>query len=65
MTVLATLQSTNWESSWDGCGHCDISSYIDEPCHQGRVPVYAVLAESAEEIQRPSDSRNGATSASS
>ena len=51
MTVLATLQSTNWESSWDGCGHCDISSYIDEPCHQGRVPVYAVLAESAEEIQ--------------
>ncbi|OJJ57373.1 hypothetical protein ASPSYDRAFT_79582 [Aspergillus sydowii CBS 593.65] len=58
----ATLQSTNWESSWDGCGHCDISSYIDEPCHQGRVPVYAVLAESAEEIQRPMGRSSGPAS---
>lgn len=49
--MIATLQSANWESSWDGCGSCDISSYIDETCHQGRIPLYAVLAESASEIQ--------------
>ncbi|OJJ05795.1 hypothetical protein ASPVEDRAFT_87129 [Aspergillus versicolor CBS 583.65] len=47
----ATLQSANWESSWEECGSCDITSYIDEPCHQGRVPLYAVLAEFASEIQ--------------
>ncbi|KAL4780294.1 hypothetical protein BJX76DRAFT_364412 [Aspergillus varians] len=47
----ATLQSTNWESNWEGYENCDVASYRDTPCSQGRVPLYSVLAESAEEIQ--------------
>ncbi|KAL4989598.1 hypothetical protein BDW68DRAFT_195699 [Aspergillus falconensis] len=45
------LQSTNWESNGEGRADCDLNSPREIPCAQGRIPVYAVLAESAEEIQ--------------
>ncbi|KAL5041836.1 hypothetical protein BDW71DRAFT_211741 [Aspergillus fruticulosus] len=45
------LQSPNWESNGEGRADCDLNSPREIPCAQGRIPVYAVLAESAEEIQ--------------
>jgi FAD/FMN-containing dehydrogenase len=48
---LGALQLTNWESSGQTLLDCDLNSPREAPCTQGRIPVYAVLAESAEEIQ--------------
>ncbi|KAL3476601.1 hypothetical protein BJX99DRAFT_246788 [Aspergillus californicus] len=50
-THPATLQSTNWESGWGEDQNCPIDATRDNPCKQGRVPLYAVMAESAAEIQ--------------
>ncbi|KAL4746818.1 hypothetical protein BDW72DRAFT_210146 [Aspergillus terricola var. indicus] len=46
------LQATNWESKGRALLDCDLSSAREAPCTQGRIPVYAVIAESAEEIQK-------------
>ncbi|KAL4757919.1 uncharacterized protein BDW70DRAFT_170941 [Aspergillus foveolatus] len=46
------LQTTNWESRSQTLLDCDLNSPREAPCTQGRIPVYAVLAESAEEIQK-------------
>ncbi|KAL4733970.1 hypothetical protein BDV11DRAFT_175203 [Aspergillus similis] len=45
------LQSTNWESKSKTVLDCDLNSPREAPCTQGRIPVYAVLAESVEEVQ--------------
>ncbi|KAL4816686.1 hypothetical protein BDW67DRAFT_190708 [Aspergillus spinulosporus] len=45
------LQITNWESKGQTLLDCDLNSPREAPCTQGRIPVYAVLAESADEIQ--------------
>ncbi|RDW65738.1 FAD-dependent oxidoreductase [Aspergillus mulundensis] len=45
------LQTTNWESTGEGATDCDINTPRNTPCRQGRIPLYAVLAETTEEIQ--------------
>ncbi|KAL3488642.1 hypothetical protein BJX62DRAFT_227180 [Aspergillus germanicus] len=45
------LQTPNWESTGEGVTDCDITSSRDASCNQGRIPLYAVLAETAQEIQ--------------
>ncbi|KAL4874369.1 hypothetical protein BJY04DRAFT_212114 [Aspergillus karnatakaensis] len=45
------LESTNWEASGEDTPDCDVAAPRDSPCRQGRIPLYAALAESAEEIQ--------------
>ncbi|KAL4908488.1 hypothetical protein BDW74DRAFT_175173 [Aspergillus multicolor] len=45
------LQTTNWESTGEGATDCDINTPRSTPCKQGRIPLYAVLAETTEEIQ--------------
>ena len=49
---LGALQATNWESRSQALLDCDLNSPREAPCTQGRISVYAVLAESAEEIQK-------------
>ncbi|KIA75361.1 isoamyl alcohol oxidase [Aspergillus ustus] len=44
------LQATNWESE-HGFGSCVIDSSKDTPCRQGRIPYYAVMAQTPQHIQ--------------
>ncbi|KAJ0422716.1 FAD-binding domain-containing protein [Aspergillus carlsbadensis] len=52
----AAYQWTNWEVGEDRelnveVGGCPISAPQDTPCLQGRIPVYAIMAHSAAEVQ--------------
>ncbi|RAL08528.1 FAD-binding domain-containing protein [Aspergillus homomorphus CBS 101889] len=45
------LQSTTWETSPITNSSCFVHTPRTVPCTQGRIPVYGILAHSAEEIQ--------------
>lgn len=41
----------NWEKSWGSNESCYLDEDRSKPCHQGRVPIYSVTAESIEQLQ--------------
>lgn len=45
------LINTFWESGLGPNGTCSLSAEPGETCHQGRIPPYAAIVESAQEVQ--------------
>ncbi|KAL4893314.1 hypothetical protein BDV59DRAFT_207807 [Aspergillus ambiguus] len=48
---LCALIEPNFESSLERNEECYVNSPKDVPCGQGRIPLYAVVAETVEEVQ--------------
>jgi FAD/FMN-containing dehydrogenase len=51
MRYLGALQNTIWESSLASTETCLPFSAREQPCHQGRIPLYGAVVESTEEVQ--------------